>query len=769
MTELLPDSHPLAVEINVTRLYRAHQHAHPSRREAEALAGQFPAALHLPAADDLLCGRAYLSKGVLAARRRLRAEPDAALELRIPAVGFAALRPADGMSAPWFWDRPLFERKLDLCGSLPAELATEGRELIAFWDAEDPARRCWRSFSPEVKRCLPMHTPFGCDPALPLIRMTGFMPDWSQLLDGGLPGLRARLTANQAEDADPEFLAAAASAIDRCVACLRWYANGIEAGMAAADPPRATELARMASDCRYLTGHAPASLAQAMQLLYLWAVLGTTFQFARLDDALGHFLAADLQAGRIDEDQALALIRSLWRLIHDCGAEFDNRVVIGGAGRRHSKAADQFARLAIEATRTEELQLPQLSLRLHADQDPELYQLALTSIGEGRTFPILYNDVVNIPAVMRAFDVPRQLAEQYVPYGCGEYVLAGQSFGTPSGAINLAMVLDLTLRGGRDAAERQILPPGPRLPDMRDFEECWLLYRCNASLLLERLADQQKQEYDFVAGEAGYLFWSLIDAGSMRRGRPLFSGGIDHLGGTMESYGQINAADSLHAIKRLVFDERSLDPEELLRAMDEDFVNHEPLRQRLLNIPKYGNDDAKADAMAVRVHEQVCHCTRDQAKRVGLDSFLVVIINNQLNTNLGHHTGATADGRRAGMPLANANNPQPGADHNGLTAMLSSLLKLDPSIHAGAVQNCKFTPRWFQSGRPLLEAVLTTWWRGDGSQLMLTVVDRAQLEEAQREPEKHGNLLVRVGGFTARFVELDASVQNEVIARTLNA
>jgi len=170
--------------------------------------------------------------------------------------------------------------------------------------------------------------------------------------------------------------------------------------------------------------------------------------------------------------------------------------------------------------------------------------------------------------------------------------------------------------------------------------------------------------------------------------------------------------------------------------------------------------------MAARVHELVCHRTRDQAARVGLDSFLVVVINNSMNTALGAHTWATADGRRTGDTMANANNPHPGNDRNGPTALLNSLLRLDPSIHAGATQNMKFSKRWFGNDRPQLETLLASYWERGGAQAMLTVVDKGVLEEAQRHPERHPNLVVRVGGFSARFVELWKGCQDEVLART---
>jgi pyruvate-formate lyase len=140
-----------------------------------------------------------------------------------------------------------------------------------------------------------------------------------------------------------------------------------------------------------------------------------------------------------------------------------------------------------------------------------------------------------------------------------------------------------------------------------------------------------------------------------------------------------------------------------------------------------------------------------------------------MNTVLGRHTLASADGRRHGAPLANANNPAPGMDRNGVTAFFNSLVKLDPSIHAGAVQNMKFGREMFSRElRPKLDALLGTYWKTGGSQAMITVLSRGDLEAALHEPEKYANLMVRVGGFSARFVDLAPDVQQEILARTLH-
>jgi pyruvate-formate lyase len=267
--------------------------------------------------------------------------------------------------------------------------------------------------------------------------------------------------------------------------------------------------------------------------------------------------------------------------------------------------------------------------------------------------------------------------------------------------------------------------------------------------------------------ECPLLFYSLLFDDCLGRGKAVLEGGLRHLGGTVENYGNINTADALAAIKAVVYDRKLVTAEELSHALATDFAGNERLRQLLLAQPKYGNDHPDADGMLCRLHTDVCTRIRDCAPAAGLDSYLAVLINNELNAVFGVGTGASADGRRAGEYMANGNNPMSGRDTAGVTAMLNSLTKPDTHIHAGAVQNMRFSREMFTTLRPQLKELLRTYFEAGGAQTMITVLSRGDLEAALAEPEKYRHLIVRVGGFSARFVDLNPVVQKELIARTL--
>ncbi len=281
------------------------------------------------------------------------------------------------------------------------------------------------------------------------------------------------------------------------------------------------------------------------------------------------------------------------------------------------------------------------------------------------------------------------------------------------------------------------------------------------------LARQEKFEYDFAAKTSPFLYLSLLYDSCIERGKPIFAGGVEYLGGTLETYGNTNTADALLAIKKLVFDEKKISLSGLVKALDANFKGYEKLRKECLDVPKYGNDEDESDAMMKKVHEDVCIMTMKMAEKVGLDSYLVVNINNNANTILGRYTSASADGRLSRTPMANGNTPSPGMDRNGATALLNSLVKMRPDIHAGASQNIKFSREMLNHYLPMTKALIETYFNQGGAQLMLTVVGKEDLEKAMREPQNYPNLLVRVGGFSARFIELEKDVQMEILQRTL--
>lgn len=628
--------------------------------------------------------------------------------------------------------------------SLSPAQQQEAAVLLDFWRTENTRRKIIATYPEEWTRELACEVPYTTPTSGFLLhRISGIQMDPTRLLQLGINGLIA--FAKEKGDKNPAFYAAVEQALNTLQdLCLR-YANQAQARNDDA----------FAADLRHIALYPPHNFRQALQLSYLFFVVSGTWNYGRIDQYLGPYLHRDLTEGTLTEEESLALLSDLWQRIEERNDYFDSRVILGGADR--PEGGDAVALLAMEVTRRRRGVVPQLTLRCYNGMDRRLYDKALAVIGEGTTFPMLYNDDVNIPAVADAFGVDIATAQNYVPFGCGEYVLCNQSIGTPSGTLHTLHILNEMMYGEQDEAFLY----------SSDFDTFYERYLERIRHLARIQALHEKLEYDVCSQECAFLYFSILFDDCLEQGLGVLEGGLRHLGGTLEVYGNVNAADSLTAIRRLVYTQNVLTPETLAHALKTDFNGQEDLRRLLLKQPKYGNDHPEADEMLSRLHRDVCTIVREQAPHAGLDSYLVVVINNELNAVFGTATGASADGRRAGQYMANGNNPMSGADENGVTAMLNSLVKPDTHIHAGAVQNMRFSREMFTALLPKTEELLNAYFRAGGAQSMITVLCRGDLEAALKEPEKYRNLIVRVGGFSARFVDLQPAVQKELIHRTL--
>ncbi|RPI24986.1 MAG: pyruvate formate-lyase [Chloroflexota bacterium] len=712
---------PFALELEFTETYRRHLHDDTAIREAHCLRVMMPPLFDPPTPGDLFVGR-----------------------MHYPAVGFGLELAAGG---------PIYYCHAGLIQPELASLEPAHREkvqaMLDFWKTE-------ATIDGHLIRLLPPETLQATSNHIAEMggRLAGSLLDFEKLVRLGIPGLRSEIQSAREINGDLPLYTAMDMALDLFVDVIDGYADQTSG--------------EMAEVLNNIAIRPPETFREAAQLAWLYALISGTVNYGRMDVYLGGFYAADVDSGRITESEALALTQSLWRLIVARKTVFNGRVYLGGRGRPDEPSADRFALLAMEATRTVIEIEPQLTLRFYNGMNPALMAKALEVIGEGRTFPILYNDDVNIPAVENAFRVSQVDAEQYLPYGCGEYCIDHASFGSPNCSLNMLKALEAVLHHGRDMQSGAVIGLDPGDPSgFETFDHLWQAYCRQIEYSVEQLAARHRLEVDTEAEQAAFLFVSMLYDDCIARGKSLLGGGVRIKGGLIETFGMVNAADSLTAIKSLVYDRNLIQLDRLIAALDADFVGYEQEYRLMRLAPKFGNDLPEADEMLCRVSEHVARHTMAQAKRIGLDYFLIVNINNWMNVQLGQQTIASAEGRRACQPLANGNTPTAGNDTQGVTAFLNSLVKPDATLHAGYTQNMKFSKSLFRESLPKVEALLDTYFDNGGAQAMITVVGRHDLENALKEPEKYRNLIVRVGGFSARFVELDAEIQKDLLARTL--
>lgn len=721
-----------------TKTYKEHQGEPPALREAACIEIMSRYEFLPLDEDELLAGRK-----------------------RILPVGFSN-EPLLGRSVGWFYDEGRAMEALEN-EQADEEQIREVKELLNFWKTQETRSHIRNAYPEDIKKAMPEDIYWEhSEVAFPLYRVVGAYMDYDKLLRLGLDGMRELVrgyerTAEEKGE-DVSLYKACLIALDALSAVCRNYA----------EDARKQNRDMLAEVLEHIAGKAPETFVEALQLAWLYSLISGVLNYGRADDYLGDYLERDIAAGILKEKEALDYLCSWWRLIDARKTVFHGRVIIGGKGRHNEAAADRFALLAMEASRIVAEAEPQLSLRFYEGQNPALMEKALDVIGEGKVYPMLYNDDVNIPSVQKAFEVSEEEAENYVFFGCGEYVLNKKSLGSPNGIINLLKALEITLTDGFDLRDKKDrgLKLG-KLTDFATFEELYSAYKKQLEYYFNVLARQQQLEYDYCAREGAFLFITMLMDDCLERNRSACGGGVRYLGGTLETYGNINTTNSLYAIKDVVYERKLVDRETLLKALKADFVGYEDIRGLLQGAQKYGNDLDGVDALAKDLHEYICTTVRDMKKITKMHSYLVVIINNEANTVLGRFTWASPDGRKAGEPMANANNPAGGTDVNGVTAMMNSLVKLRTDIHAGAVQNMAFSRELFQNNRPVLKAILTTYFKNGGQQAMINVLNRGDLLAAIEHPENYGHIMVRVGGFSARFVSLAPDVQREIASRTL--
>ena len=738
----------LSYEIAFTQAYRAalKRYTHPAEIELAMLRAQYPAIMHPIEDNDVLAGR-----------------------VEFGLVGYGIQGQTGGTG--YYIDEPRVVQALEFAEG-NAKYREDLHDMLTFWKARNTYNKVLRETPAALRAAIPTEQ-WKTEPvaASPIIRMAGAYIDFDKLVRVGVPGLRAELTAlldtAPAAGRDEVLLRCALGALDVLCGMLRFYeTQAREKAADAPTPARRKEMEDLAAALHELPERAPTSLLAAMQLCWLYGVMCPLVEFGRMDEYLGDLYCHDIDNGVITEAQALKMAQTYFYLIDALDDETDGRVIVGGYGRRNPENADRYCLVACEACRTVKEILPQFTLRFNKETPKVVWDAAMRCIGEGRTFPLLYNDEVLVPGVMKAFGVDRARAETYMPLGCGEIEFDHYSFGSPNGSVGTLKILELAVRGGYDPiAGGYLAPKTIPLAECKSYEQFLENYKTLLHYFIAAQAHYEKYLYESIGQMHPFLMVSMLYDGCMEGGKALLNGGCRYLAGTMELYGNVNAANSLAVIKKLVFEEKTVSAQELVQAMDDNFVGHERLRRMVLDVPKYGNDIAYVDDIMVELHDWLCETTAAQADKAGLKSYLCVNINNAQNTTLGRWVGATPDGRKAGTPMANANNPAPGTDKNGLTAMLNSILKLRHDNHAGMVQNMRFTRETWYNPDGKARALVDDYFARGGAHAMITVVGREDLAKAMEHPEDYHDLIVRIGGLSARFVALKKDVQQEIYNR----
>ena len=616
-------------------------------------------------------------------------------------------------------------------------------------------------------------------------------PDCEAWLKLGPSGLlaQARQGEAQSEGEKQLFYRAVGITMEGAITFMRRYAD-LARSMAQTCADDAENLRTVAENCESLAVRPAQSFHEALQSLwFLFVILqmesnASSFSPGRLDRILWPWYEADMKAGRLDADAALELIECLWlkfnqivymRNAHSAkyfaGFPIGFNVALGGVDDEGRDFSNALSFLMLQAQKDLGLPQPNLSVRLHEGIGDELLKEAIRVVAKGSGMPQFFNDRAVIPA-LEALGVNEKDARNYAIVGCVELTTQGNSLGWSDAAMfNMNKVLELTLNGGRCLLTgKQLAPDYGDLTTYETFEDLEAAFQHHLDDFMDRMMAAcevvERAHQELLPSP----FLSSVIRDCMERGVDVTAGGAHYNFSGIQMIQVANLADSLEAVKKLVYDEKRISRQELLDALRADFVGYDRLRAMLLNrAPKYGNDEDAVDSLGVKWAEyfkrRLGTFTNYRGGPCHTGMYTV-----SAHVPMGENVGASPDGRRARQPLADGGmSPVYGRDVEGPTAVLKSVSKLDKTLTSnGGLLNMKFLPAFFatESGIDKFACFLRTLVDLEIPHIQFNVVRREDLIEAQQNPEKYQSLTVRVAGYTAYFVELARELQNEIIART---
>lgn len=720
-----------------TELYKSE--SDPAVREAKCLAVQVPYVLTPISEDELIVG--------------------------CMKHGFVGFSPQYGGSYTYYyWDDRVADALEQVKNTVDSAYVEKIEEMRAFWRAENTEAKVKERFAEKYHKKIEYGLYYYA-----VCRIAGMNVDLDMLVHEGLPGLRERNAAFREKNGDSAFYQALDLSLDVIADACRSYAQNAQKLLEddGLSEQRRKDLIEIRSNFTQIADGKPRTFKEALQLIWIYAVCSDLMNFGRLDVALADFYAHDVDSGAMDEEEAIRWLSSFYRAIIRVSKVHDSRIIIGGKGRKDPETADRLALALIETSKRVMDVVPQLTLRYYKGMNEELMVKTLENIEAGAVYPIVYSDDATIPAIQKIYGIDEEEACRWVPLGCGEYIMEGCGAATPNTGVTLAQALDVVLHEGYNSFNGRLEVPGMRsISEYKTFDELFEAYSDMMRPACEEEAYHEQLNYQVAGEEAAYLHLSLLTHDCVEKGEGIFSGGCRYLCATSEIFGLITCADSLAAIKKCVYEDRLFTLEELVKMCDANFEGYEKECEALLNAPKYGNDDDYADDVAIRVFNNISELHDEAGKKTNLYRYNIVSVNNSGSAERGKVTSATPDGRKRGEPLSNGNSPSIGADKNGLTATLNSMRKIDPARHVGVVHNIRFNKDMLHNNFDKVKMLLEIFYENNGVQTNLSSIGKDDLEQAMIHPERYRNLLVRIGGFSARFVELDPIVQHELLLRT---
>jgi formate C-acetyltransferase len=628
-------------------------------------------------------------------------------------------------------------------------------------------------------------------------------PDFSKILTRGVKGIREEAQAKLAALTEPRdlvykkpFLEAVILTCDAMVTWASRYAQlASELAKQEKEPTRQKELKQIAQICSWVPENPARTFYEAIHSQWLSQMFNRIEQTSsalgqgRFDQYLLPYYKKDMAEGRLTRESATELLHCLWLNMFQCveiklnpiaaaGMEGFSKfedVVLGGQTPEGRDATNELSYLILDSTRALSIPTPEPCVRIHANTPDRFLHHVAEVIKDGKGFPKLCNDEMVVPFYLANGATLKEALDWNISGCCENRLMNRETNVTANGGINFGSAIEMTFRNGKLKVLKD-LQFGVQTGDPRSwtsFEQVWkafctqLAHLGQHTLVQQYVAMRIKPQY-FAAPATSMLHdLAMTECRDLHTHGEYFAGAIDH--SCFEAVGKGTAVDSLAAVKHLIFDTKKLTWDQLL-AIEDNWQGHEAIRQLCLNAPKYGNGIEWVDQIGWEIEHFLLEFLHARPKPHN-QVFLLRQIPITMHVPFGRVTWATPNGRPASEYLSEGISASHGMDVKGPTVALTSMAHARDTAYqekGGDLINLKFSPANVsgEDGTQRLMQLIRAWSAMKHWHVQFNIINKQTLLAAQKEPDKYRNLIVRIAGYSAYFVDLSPMQQAEIIART---
>ena len=569
----------------------------------------------------------------------------------------------------------------------------------------------------------------------------------------------------------------------------RYHEMAVEKAAAETDPKRKAELEQIAKNLEVVPAHKPQTFWQAIQLYWFTHLAVTTelnpwdaFSPGRLDQHLNPYYEADVEAGILDDEHALELLECLWVKFYNQPApvkvgitlkesatytDFAN-INTGGVTPEGKNGVNNVSYLILDCMDEMKLVQPNSNVTISKKTPQKFLKRACEISRKGWGQPAFYNTEAQITELINA-GKSLEDARRGGSSGCVETGAWGNEAYILTGYMNIPKIFQLTLFNGFDEYSGKQL--GLQLgyaKDFKNFDELWTAFKKQLKHFVDIKIRGNNVIERLYAEEMPAPCLSVVTNDCISNAKDYNAGGARYNTNYIQGVGIGTVTDCVASVKYNVFDEKNFTMEELIDAMEHDFEGYDYIYSLVHDkTPKYGNDDDYADDLMRDIfdlyHDTIVGRPNMKGGKYGID-----MLPTTCHVYFGDVILATPNGRKAHKPVSEGISPEKSADTNGPTAVIKSCAKMDHLATAGTLLNQKFTPNVVagEAGLNNMASLVRSYFAMDGHHIQFNVVDRQTLIEAQKHPEDHKDLIVRVAGYSDFFRNLDKPLQDEIIERT---